>query len=69
MSCLIKALTFLQTIKLVPSNGDETFTLPNPLAVRRVRLVIANFTEEPCFRFEINGCPVKGMWGFPFYIF
>ncbi|XP_076105670.1 uncharacterized protein LOC143073799 [Mytilus galloprovincialis] len=48
-----------ETIKLVPSNGDETLTLQNPVAVRRVRLVIANFTEEPCFRFEINGCPVK----------
>ncbi|XP_033756292.1 von Willebrand factor D and EGF domain-containing protein-like [Pecten maximus] len=39
-----------------PTVGEKTFELIDDLPVRRVRIVVLNYTGEPCFRFELLGC-------------
>ena len=55
-------ISLLQTLELLPANIIQIGSWINKTVVRRVRLVIANFTEEPCFRFELYGCPVLGKY-------
>jgi hypothetical protein len=55
-------ISLLQTLELLPANIIHIGSWINKTVVRRVRLVIANFTEEPCFRFELYGCPVLGKY-------
>ncbi|KAH9523925.1 hypothetical protein Btru_047518, partial [Bulinus truncatus] len=50
--------THLEVIKPVYNNGQFVLNLTSPVVARRIRILVANFTDRPCLRMDIKGCPV-----------
>ncbi|KAH9523927.1 hypothetical protein Btru_047520, partial [Bulinus truncatus] len=50
--------THQEVIKAVYNNGQFVLNLTSPVVARRIRILVVNFTDRPCLRMDIKGCPV-----------
>ncbi|KAK0057376.1 hypothetical protein Bpfe_013183, partial [Biomphalaria pfeifferi] len=47
-----------EVIDAVYSNGQFILNLSIPVIARRIRIIVVNYTDRPCMRLDIKGCPV-----------
>uniref|UniRef100_A0A2C9LPT0 Ig-like domain-containing protein n=1 Tax=Biomphalaria glabrata TaxID=6526 RepID=A0A2C9LPT0_BIOGL len=47
-----------EVIDAVYSNGQFILNLSTPVIARRIRIIVVNYTDRPCMRLDIRGCPV-----------